>query len=128
MQTLNSVSDYASIYGYPGYLAPPAPNKMLNDGDFIAFGNIKFEVKFTPGHATGHVVFYNKENGFVINGDVLFAGSFGRTDLPGGDLEILKNSIHNVLFKLPEETVVYCGHGGETTIGQEKATNYILQF
>jgi hydroxyacylglutathione hydrolase len=128
LQTLNSVSDYASVYGYPVYLAPPAPNKALNHGDYLSFGEINLEVKFTPGHSTGHVVFYNQEAGFVINGDVLFAGSFGRTDLPGGDIEILKNSIHNIMFKLPEETVVYCGHGGETTIGQEKSTNYILQF
>ena len=128
LQTLNSVSDYASVYGYPGYLAPPAPNKALNHGDCLSFGEISLEVKFTPGHSTGHVVFYNKEAGFVINGDVLFAGSFGRTDLPGGDIEILKNSIHTIMFNLPDETVVYCGHGGETTIGQEKVTNYILQF
>jgi glyoxylase-like metal-dependent hydrolase (beta-lactamase superfamily II) len=59
---------------------------------------------------------------------VLFRGSFGRVDLPGGDLEILKASIFNVLFKLPEETVVYCGHGPKTTIGVEKKTNYILEF
>jgi glyoxylase-like metal-dependent hydrolase (beta-lactamase superfamily II) len=84
-------------------------------------------VFFTPGHAPGHVVFYH-EDGFVINGDVLFKGSFGRVDLPGGDLEILKNSIQNVLFKFPDQTLVYCGHGPTTTIGQEKLTNYILQF
>jgi glyoxylase-like metal-dependent hydrolase (beta-lactamase superfamily II) len=58
----------------------------------------------------------------------LFKGSFGRVDLPGGDLETLKKSIHNVMFKLPEETKVYCGHGSETTIGAEKRSNYILSF
>ncbi|MEJ6776312.1 MAG: MBL fold metallo-hydrolase [Crocinitomicaceae bacterium] len=126
--TLNAVSDYAHVYGYPGYSAPSAPNKVLKHGDVLSFGDIQLEVKFTPGHSAGHVVFYNEEAGFVINGDVLFAGSFGRTDLPGGDIEILKGSIHNIMFKLPEETVVYCGHGGETTIGQEKRTNHILQF
>ncbi len=126
--TLNAVSDYAHVYGYPGYTAPRAPNKELNHDDILQFGEIQLEVKFTPGHSTGHVVFYNTVDGFVINGDVLFAGSFGRTDLPGGDIEILKHSIHNIMFKLPEETIVYCGHGGETTIGHEKRTNYILQF
>ena len=70
----------------------------------------------------------HKENNFVINGDVLFAGSFVRTDLPGGDIDILKKSIHNVMFQLPEDTIVYCGHGEETTIGKEKKNNYILQF
>jgi hypothetical protein len=63
-----------------------------------------------------------------LNGDVLFKGSFGRTDLPGGDLETLKRSIHEVLFQLPDDTIVYCGHGPSTTIGIEKQTNYILQF
>ena len=85
-------------------------------------------MNFTPGHAPGHVVFYMENAKSVINGDVLFAGSFGRVDLPGGDIEILKKSIHEVMFELPDETVVYTGHGPETTIGQEKRSNYILQF
>ena len=75
----------------------------------------------------GHVVYYIEESKSVINGDVLFAGSFGRVDLPGGDLPTLKASIFNVMFELPEDTVVYCGHGPDTTIGQEKLTNFILQ-
>ena len=94
----------------------------------MKFGEIEFEVFFTPGHAPGHVVYYNAETKSVINGDVLFAGSFGRVDLPGGDLETLKKSIFDIMFKLPEDTVVYCGHGIETTIGQEKRSNYILQY
>ena len=69
-----------------------------------------------------------EKEGVLINGDVLFAGSFGRTDLPGGDLATLKKSIHEVQFTLPDETLIYCGHGPTTTIGQEKQTNYILQF
>ncbi|MDO7612971.1 MAG: MBL fold metallo-hydrolase, partial [Crocinitomicaceae bacterium] len=76
----------------------------------------------------GHVVLYNQENKFVINGDVLFNGSFGRVDLPGGDIQTLKNSIFDVMFQLPEDTIVYCGHGTETTIGKEKKDNYIHQF
>jgi glyoxylase-like metal-dependent hydrolase (beta-lactamase superfamily II) len=86
------------------------------------------KVRHTPGHAPGHVVFYFEEDQFLMNGDVLFKGSFGRVDLPGGDLEILKSSIFNILFQYPDETIVYCGHGPETTIGQEKRTNYIHQF
>jgi glyoxylase-like metal-dependent hydrolase (beta-lactamase superfamily II) len=82
----------------------------------------------TPGHAPGHVVFYFEKDNFVVNGDVLFRGSFGRVDLPGGNLETLKASIFNIMFKLPEETIVYCGHGPKTTIGVEKKTNYILEF
>ena len=83
---------------------------------------------FGPGHAPGHVAFYSEENNFAISGDILFKGSFGRVDLPGGDLETLKQTIHNRFFTLPEETVIYSGHGPETTIGIEKKTNYILQF
>ena len=94
----------------------------------ITFDNLSFQVIFGPGHAPGHVAFYSKENNFTISGDILFKGSFGRVDLPGGDLETLKKTIHNRFFTLPEETVVYSGHGPETTIGVEKKTNYILQF
>ena len=89
---------------------------------------MKFKIYHTPGHAPGHVVFFNDENKFVINGDVLFNGSFGRIDLPGGDLETLKKSIFEVMFHLPNDTVVHCGHGPETTIGKEKKDNYIHQF
>jgi glyoxylase-like metal-dependent hydrolase (beta-lactamase superfamily II) len=86
------------------------------------------KVFHTPGHCPGHVVFYSESNKFVINGDVLFQGSFGRVDLPGGDLETLKKSIFETMFKLPDDTTVYCGHGPETTIGREKQFNYIHQF
>lgn len=126
--TLESVQGYAHVYGFPGYNPPKLPNKILQGGEKLIFGEIELEVLFTPGHAPGHVVFYNEKNNFVINGDVLFAGSFGRVDLPGGDLETLKKSIFEIMFNLPDETVIYCGHGPETTIGTEKNTNYILTF
>ena len=126
--TLKAVPTYAHVYGFPGYTPPKEPNKILNGGEQLNFDGIVFDVLFTPGHSVGHVVYYNVEQDFVINGDVLFAGSFGRVDLPGGDMDTLKDSIFNTMFKLPDATVVYCGHGGETTIGQEKKTNYIHQF
>ncbi len=128
LQTLLSVKNYAAVYGFQGYKASPEPDFFLEANSTISFEDISFKVLFTPGHAPGHVVFYNETNQFVINGDVLFNGSFGRVDLPGGDINTLKNSIFDVMFKLPENTSVYCGHGPETTIGQEKATNYIHQF
>jgi glyoxylase-like metal-dependent hydrolase (beta-lactamase superfamily II) len=128
LETLKAVPNYAHAYGFKGYLPPKEPNKILRGGEQLCFGDIKFDVKFTPGHCVGHVVYYNQENNFVINGDVLFAGSFGRVDLPGGSMDVLKESIFNVMFNLPEETLVYCGHGAETTIGEEKRSNYILQF
>lgn len=126
--TLTSVQNYAHVYGFERYNPSPEATKLLKGGETLEFGSLSFEVFFTPGHAPGHVVFYNAENKFVINGDVLFSGSFGRVDLPGGDLDVLKKSIYETMFQLPEETTVYCGHGPATTIGKEKATNYILQF
>lgn len=126
--TLNAVSGYAHVYGFPGYTPPQDPSVILHGGENLEFGEMHFEVLFTPGHAPGHVVYYLPEQSCVINGDVLFAGSFGRVDLPGGDLGTLKNSIFTTMFALPDETVVYCGHGSETTIGMEKQRSYILQF
>ena len=126
--TLSSVVNYAHVYGFEKYTPSPDADVILKGGEQLTFGDLTFEVIFTPGHAPGHVVFYNQENNFVINGDVLFQGSFGRVDLPGGDLETLKRTIFDTMFQLPIETVVYCGHGPATTIGQEKLSNYILQY
>lgn len=128
VETLKAVPNYASLYGFPGYTPPGYPTKLLKDGDVLRFGKLELRVLFTPGHSVGHVVFYLPAISSVINGDVLFAGSFGRTDLPGGNLEVLKRSIKSVLFTLPDDTIVYCGHGPETSIGAEKVSNYILQF
>jgi len=129
LEGLNRVKEYAHVYGFEGYAVSPEPGYFLEDQSTVNFGeSLVFKVFHTPGHSRGHVVFYLEQEGVLINGDVLFAGSFGRTDLPGGDLARLKKSIHEVLFILPDETVVYCGHGPNTTIAQEKQTNYILQF
>ena len=126
--TLEMGERSANTYGIPGFIQPETPNKLLRGGETLTFGEMSFEVMYTPGHCVGHVVFVNKEEDFVLNGDVLFAGSFGRTDLPGGDMAALKKSIFEVMFELPETMIVYSGHGPETTIGQEKHNNYILQF
>ena len=128
LTTLHSVKSYAHVYGFEKYIPSPDPDDYLMDNSELAFGAMKFKIYHTPGHAPGHVVFFNQENKFVINGDVLFNGSFGRIDLPGGDLETLKKSIFEVMFHLPNDTVVHCGHGPETTIGKEKKDNYIHQF
>ncbi len=125
---LKSVENYAHVYGFEGYLPSPEPSHELVGGETLRFGAMELEVLFTPGHSPGHVVFYNRANSFVINGDVLFNGSFGRVDLPGGDLETLKKSIFETMFALPDDTTIYCGHGPSTTIGQEKKFNYILNF
>lgn len=126
--TLNAVPSYAPMYGFVGFEPSPQPTHLVNHGDMLQFGNMNFEVLFGPGHAPGHVAYYAKENRLVINGDILFKGSFGRFDLPNGDLNTLKRTITEVMFKLPDDTVVYCGHGPETTIGAEKMTNPIHQY
>jgi hydroxyacylglutathione hydrolase len=97
--------------------------KFIKPGEPIKLGTDELEIRFTPGHSPGSVSFYNKPGGFVIGGDVLFNGSIGRTDLPGGDFNTLVTSIRNQLFTLPDETIVYSGHGPETTIGFEKKNN-----
>jgi len=127
IKTLEAVSNYAHLYGFQAYKKSPLPTKILKGGEQLIFGEIKLDVLFTPGHAPGHVVFYNAENNFVINGDVLFRGSYGRVDLPGGSMDVLKKTIVEIMFQLPEDTAVYCGHGPSTSIGVEKRTNYILQ-
>jgi len=97
--------------------------KFLEDDDVITIGDDELKVLFTPGHSPGHVSYYSKENKFILSGDVLFEGSVGRTDLPGGDFAILQETIKTRLYTLPEDTVVYSGHGNTTTIGDEMKSN-----
>lgn len=126
--TLKSVVNYAHVYGFQNYKESPDPVRFLEDDDEVSFGNSSLKVIFGPGHAPGHVAFYSENDAFVVNGDILFAGSFGRVDLPGGSMDVLRTTILNKMFHLPEDTVVYCGHGPETTIGKEKVSNMILHY
>jgi len=128
LPVLASAERVAMSYGIDGYIASPLPTKFIEDGDVLKFGDITLTVIFGPGHSPGHVAFYDKDSHRIISGDILFKGSFGRVDLPGGDLETLKTTIHSRIFTLPENTIVFSGHGEETTIGEEKINNYILQY
>ena len=101
----------------------PLPDLELQDGDELEVGTLRFQVLHTPGHTPGHVCFYEQAEGVLFDGDVLFQRSIGRTDLPGGSYQQMMDSIQRVLFALPEETVVYSGHGPATTIGDEKRLN-----
>ncbi|MFV9645153.1 MAG: MBL fold metallo-hydrolase [Desulfobacterales bacterium] len=103
----------------------PLPDKTLEDGDIISFGSITLKVIHTPGHSPGGIALYADGNLFV--GDTLFAGSIGRSDLPGGDFHTLISSIKNKLFILDDAVRVFPGHGPETTIGKEKLTNPFVQ-
>ena len=113
------------MYGFDIQPVSPA-NKLLSEKDVVRFGNSELEVIHVPGHSPGHVVFYSRKENFLIAGDVLFYGSIGRADLPGGDYDTLISNIKNRLFPLPDDTKVYCGHGPETTLGFEKTTNPFL--
>jgi hydroxyacylglutathione hydrolase len=123
--TLNSIPNYAHVYGFEGYQLSPDPAYFLEEGQEIKFGNSSLKIIFGPGHAPGHVAFFSAADKFVINGDILFSGSFGRVDLPGGNFQTLKKTILEKMFALPDDTIVYCGHGPETKIGIEKKTNPI---
>ena len=104
---------------------PPQPSLWLEDGQRLELGGLSLEVRHTPGHSPGGVCFvvHGAPEPLVIAGDVLFAGSIGRTDLMGGSFPVLEQSIREQLYTLPDETRVICGHGPDTTIGRERASN-----
>ena len=104
------------------------PLVYLKEGENIQIGPDILKILFTPGHSPGSISFYHEEGRFVIGGDVLFNGSVGRTDLPGGDFDILVNSIQTQFFTLPDETKVYSGHGPVTTVGIEKMNNPFVKL
>lgn len=106
--------------------APPPVDEYWTDGQTYDVGELKFEVLHCPGHTPGHVVLYAPKERKIFVGDVLFAGSVGRTDLPGGSTEQLLESIKNKLMTLDDDVVVYSGHGPLTTIGDERRTNPFL--
>ncbi len=119
---LLAVKAYASNYGMPNYQASQIDN-YLEEGDVVTFGNSNLDIVFVPGHSPGHIAFYNESQKICIGGDVLFQGSIGRTDLPGGDFNTLISSIQTKFFKFSDDMVVHCGHGPTTTIGIEKKSN-----
>ena len=100
----------------------------FEDGDVVRLGREELQVLFTPGHSPGSVSFYSKEHKFIIAGDVLFQGSIGRTDLPGGSFDVLSQSIKTKFYTLPEDVIVYPGHGESTTIGDERKTNPFVRM
>jgi hydroxyacylglutathione hydrolase len=105
------------------YELSPLPDTYLPESGTISFGNTTLELIFAPGHSPAHLCFYSQADQLLVGGDVLFRGSIGRTDLPGGNHTQLINNIQQKLFVLPDDCTVYPGHGPETTIGFEKTTN-----
>ena len=106
--------------------APPAPDQAWAHGDVYRFGECELEVRHVPGHAPGHVILYSAAAGVAFVGDVVFAGSIGRTDLPGGDFHTLIAGIRGEVLTLPDDTVLYPGQGPETTVAVERATHPFL--
>ncbi|NOT37262.1 MAG: MBL fold metallo-hydrolase [Saprospiraceae bacterium] len=117
--------EISKMYGL-GSLLLPDFNILLDEQEILYLGKINFEVIFTPGHSPGSISLFNRTEEILFSGDVLFEGSIGRTDLPGGDFNTLIHSIQSKLMILPHGTKVFSGHGPMTTIGQEKLTNPFL--
>jgi len=116
------VRNLSRNYGYD-LISPPADQTVV-EGDRLSFAGIDFEVLDIPGHSPGHVVFVIRESPIVIiGGDVLFQGSIGRTDFPGGSFEQLADGIRKKLYPLPDDTIIYPGHGPVTKVGHERRTN-----
>lgn len=124
---LTVAGEISRRYGFDNYKGSTHPKNYLEEGDVLEFGESKLKILFTPGHAPGHICLFNKEEGFIVSGDVLFNGSIGRTDLPLGDHDTLIESIKTKLMTLQDETIVYCGHGPSTSIGRERLSNPFLQ-
>ncbi len=112
----------AEVYGLNLQKGSPA-KEYLKEGEKIKVGELILDVLLIPGHSPGHIVFYAKEHKVILGGDVLFKGSIGRTDLPGGNHNDLIQSIKSKIFTLEEEIIIYPGHGEPTTVGEEKQNN-----
>lgn len=126
LATYHDTGRWAAMFSLPAFVIPEQ-KVFLKEGETITFGETTFKILFTPGHSVASISFYDAKSNVLIAGDVLFKGSIGRTDLPGGDFDILAESIRKQLYTLPEETIVYPGHGPSTTIGHEKKYNQFVR-
>ncbi|MCF8253252.1 MAG: MBL fold metallo-hydrolase [Bacteroidia bacterium] len=120
--TYKDTDRWAAMFNLPKF---EIPEKLvfINQNDILSFGNLKFEILFTPGHSIASISFLEKNNETLFSGDVLFKESIGRTDLPGGNFQILENSVKKVLYQLAPSTKIYSGHGPSTTIAHEMKFN-----
>jgi glyoxylase-like metal-dependent hydrolase (beta-lactamase superfamily II) len=126
LPVLEAAAQSAQMFGMVYSDPSPLPAKFLDHHDWVHFGNTRLQVLFTPGHSPASVSFWCPEHQFIIAGDVLFQGSIGRTDLPGGNFHTLITSIREQFFPLGDEVAVWPGHGPQTSIGFEKAHNPFL--
>lgn len=119
---IDNFNKTVSMYGLKAE-TPYKPEKFIDENDTITFGSSQLNILHIPGHSPGSIVLYNQNENFAITGDVIFAGSIGRTDLPGGNFDTLISGIKSKLYKLNNSVVLYPGHGNKTTIEQEKKKN-----
>lgn len=124
---LSNLETQAARFGLEGAVRNAVPDRFLNEGEIVSFGEHEFEVLHCPGHAPGHVVYVNRKARFAHVGDVLFSGSVGRTDLPGGDHDTLIRSIKDKLLPLGDDISFICGHGPGGQFGNERLTNPFLR-
>lgn len=128
IEGLKQVHQYAQMYGI-SMAEVSLPDQLISEKDEVLFGNTRLFARFTPGHSPASLCFIHKESKQMIAGDVLFKQSIGRTDLPGGDYKTLMKSIVNELLPLPDDYIVYSGHGPQTTIGDERNSNpFVLEY
>ena len=125
-QMLLNIENQARMFGVADAVRNCTPDRFLKEGDSVSFGDHVFEVLHCPGHAPGHVVYYDRAAKFAHVGDVLFSGSVGRSDIPGGDHDTLIRSITQKLLPLGDDVGFICGHGPGSSIGQERMTNPFL--
>lgn len=129
LPVMERLMDVAMRYGIPNVEDSPRPERYLSVSDKLEFGNTKMSILLTPGHSPASICFYDAVGKQLIAGDVLFEGSIGRTDLPGGDYDTLMTSIEEQIMPLPDDVRVYPGHGNHTTIGKERRNNpYFLDW
>jgi hydroxyacylglutathione hydrolase len=122
----DAVDLQARAFNLPAVGELPPPDREMNHGDVLLFGEFRLQVRHAPGHAPGHVILYSQEQGLAFVGDVVFQGAIGRADLVGGNFHQLMDSIKTQVLSLPDETRLLTGHGAETTVGWERRTNPFL--
>jgi glyoxylase-like metal-dependent hydrolase (beta-lactamase superfamily II) len=120
---IRQLVEQARMFGFPGRCASFTPDRWLNDGETVSFGKVVLEVLHTPGHTPGHVCFFHRASKLALVGDVLFAGSIGRTDFPGGNYDALIGSIRQTLWPLGDNVEFIPGHGPMSTFGEERRNN-----
>jgi glyoxylase-like metal-dependent hydrolase (beta-lactamase superfamily II) len=124
---LEAFPKIAEMYAIPNIQQSPDPEIILFENDIVKFGNTTMKVISAPGHSPGGICFYLEDEKILIAGDVIFEDSIGRTDLPGGNHNLLIQNIKTKILTLPEDVQIYCGHGNSTTVGREKKYNQFLR-